>query len=151
MARGMAADEPIVSQASTEEFLEGFARTFGERPQREPGRRTYVYRGGRLVEQGGPDDTGFYAPEDEARNHVVSDSYMDGVTAHDREGKVRDIGSRAKRRAFMRDNDYVDSDDFKGEWQRKAKEREAYMKGERRDPALHDAVGRALYRAGKIR
>lgn len=146
MARGMANNEPTVSQAATEAYRDGFDRNFGERPTREPGRRVYVYRGGRLVEQGGPDDTGYYDESDDlARNHIVSDLYMDGVTALD----GTDIGSRAKRRRYMQERDLVDMDDFKETWKKAEKTREAMRNGTYGAAERRHMIGKALYEESK--
>lgn len=145
MARGTVVGEPIVSQAQTEEWDEGYERTFGERPQREPGRRSYVYRGGRLVERGGPDDTGFYDEADDARNHVVSDLYM--VGAHALDGT--DIGSRVKRRRYMQERDLVDMDDFKESWRNAEKVRESIRDGTHGAAERRQMIGKALYEESK--
>lgn len=146
--------DDIKSRTYTPEYGEGHERTFGAAPSepRQAKRTRYVYRNGRLVEQFGPEDTGpEVVEEDMARNHVMSDLYMVGVSATDREGKTVDIGSRAKRRAFMRANDFSDVDDWKGEWDAAAKRREKVKRGEVRDPALREALGRAAYEASKRR
>lgn len=157
MARGMANDEPTVSQANTAEFYEGFDRTFGDQPMRQPGRKSYVYRGGRLVERGGPDDTGFYDEADEARLHVVSDLYMNGVTVPGPDGPI-DIGSRAKRRAYMRSphpttgepRELADMSDFKGVWAEGEKKREAIRNGTYGAERRRESIARILYETEKM-
>lgn len=61
-----------------------------------------------------------YAPERRTAGAPVTDLYMNGVRATD----GTDIGSRAKRREYMRVHNLADADDFRGEWARKAQERE---------------------------
>ena len=48
----------------------------------------------------------------DARLGPVTDLYMDGVRAVD----GTDIGSRRKRRNYMRANGLADADDYKGTW-----------------------------------
>ena len=70
----------------------------------------------------------------------VTDLYMDGTRATD----GTDIGSRAKRRAYMKANNLADTDDFKETWARKAREREAIARGE--DSTRREAIARALHK-----
>src|SRR5574343_368420 len=69
----------------------------------------------------------------------VTDLYMDGVRATD----GTDIGSRAKRRAYMKAHGLADADDFKGVWEKAAKERDAIRRGE--DSTRREAIVRALH------
>lgn len=74
---------------------------------------------------------------------VFTDLYMDGAVATD----GTDIGSRAKRRAYMQVNNLADFDDFKGTWERADKERREGSPQSYRE--LREAVGRAAYEAGR--
>lgn len=143
----------VASRTNTPEFDAGYEAAFGPSKDeiRTPKRTRYVYRNGKCVEMGGPEDTGPENQGEDARLRVVSDLYMVGVSATGKDGKVTDIGSRAKRRDFMRRNDFVDTDDFKNEWAQKAKEREAFLRGEKRDPALRYQLGKTAYELSKKR
>lgn len=76
------------------------------------------------------------APLKMAKSHVVSDLYMDGIRTAD---TGIDIGSRAKRRAYMQENGLADFDDFKGTWDKAEKERAAP------DPTMREDIERAFY------
>lgn len=69
---------------------------------------------------------------------VMTDRYMEGVQATD----GTDIGSRRKRRDYMRANNLCDADDFKGVWRAARKERESIGQPNRE---RREQVGRALY------
>lgn len=101
MARGMAAGEDIVSQASTPAYREGVERIFGDKPV-QPGRWYIDPKTGNLLDHPPELELG------EGRVPVFSDLYMDGVRAPD----GTDIGSREKRRAFMQANGVVDAGDY---------------------------------------
>lgn len=143
--------EDIKSRAVTPEYMEGHARTFGSGSDevRPPRRTRYVYRNGRCVEQGGPEDTGPEEREDLARNHIMSDLYMVGTTTLDDNGKPVDLGSRAKRRAYMKENGLSDMSDWKNYWADAEKKREAIRNGTFDRAARRDAIGRAVYEASK--
>lgn len=70
----------------------------------------------------------------------VTDLYMDGARATD----GTDIGSRAKRRAYMKANNLADSDDFKEAWAKAAKEREEAFREGPKDPTRREDVARAI-------
>jgi hypothetical protein len=70
----------------------------------------------------------------------VTDLYMDGTRATD----GTDIGSRAKRRAYMRQNNLADADDFKGAWATAAKEREEARRDGPRDSTRREDIRRAM-------
>lgn len=90
-----------------------------------------------------------YVPESRQAGAPVSDLYMDGVRATD----GTDIGSRKKRREYMQARGLADADDFRGEWARAQKAREAaYVGGSGFDSShRREAVARALYDARKAR
>jgi predicted nucleic acid-binding Zn ribbon protein len=58
-------------------------------------------------------------------NVLAGDRYYDGLRATD----GTDISSRSKHREYMRRNGLTTADDFKGTWEKAAKEREAYRQG----------------------
>lgn len=74
----------------------------------------------KLVEVGGD-----YVPSSDSRNNIVSDLYMDGVRATD----GTDIGSRRKRKEYMKARGLVDTDDCKGIWEKARKERDDFYSG----------------------
>ncbi len=150
----MADFDDIKSRTVTPEYLEGHSRTFGTSTDevRTPKRTRYVYRNGKCVEQGGPEDVG--APDtqaDLAEFHVVSDLYMVGTTTLDDNGKAVDIGSRTKRRAYMKANGLSDVADWKQYWADAEKKREAIKNGTADRAARREAIGRAVYEASKRR
>lgn len=143
-------ERSVSSRTNTPEFDEGYETAFGPSSDeiRTPKRTVYVYRGGRMVERGGEDDTGAYDSSDEARLHIVSDLYMDGTRTAD---TGEDIGSRRKRREYMERNGLSDMSDWKGYWAKKAKEREAISRGEDPTGQRRQTIGRALYEQSKRR
>jgi hypothetical protein len=133
----MAAGEPIVSQASTPEYEDGHTRVFGERG---------VQRGRWYVDPKTGDlrDTPpAWTETDSQRVPVVTDRYMEGVCATD----GVDIGSRRKRRAYMRENGLVDHDDCKGMFAEARKERLKIRAGDHDHRERREQLGRALYEA----
>lgn len=144
MARGMVVGEPIVSQAQTKAFDEGYERTFGERPANVRGRYVYVAELGRCVKVG--ED---WRPTDAERVPVVGDSHYDGLQATD----GTDISTRTRHREYMRRHGLTTVDDFTETFKAKAKEREAYFT-EDRGPAeeskhRRETIGRAIYELEK--
>jgi hypothetical protein len=74
---------------------------------------------------------------------VVTDRYMEGVCTTD----GIDIGSRAKRREYMKITDSVDYDDCKGMW---AKAERLRREGDPADrKARRDLIGKLHYEATK--
>lgn len=88
-----------------------------------------------------------YVPPDSEKAPVFTDRYMEGVKAPD----GTDIGSRAKRRAYMQANGLADADDYKGVWAKAAKEREAFFSGQHDTQARREAVAQAIQAASKRR
>ena len=108
-------------------------------------RRRFVYRPnpdtGEVESIEVPTD---WEPEARGAKAPVTDLYMDGVRATD----GTDIGSRTKRREYMRANNLADTDDFKGTWEKAAKEREAIRTGKHDVEARREAIARACYQKG---
>lgn len=132
--RGTVIGEQVHSQAATEDFRKGYDAAFGADKKPQRGKWVYDERQQKLV----PADE--YVPphsEDDAAFHVVSDRYMEGVHATD----GTDIGSRAKRRAYMQENGLADYDDFSPAY------REGVKKDFERqqDRERHQALKRAIY------
>jgi hypothetical protein len=129
--RGSVAGEPIVSQAQTREFDEGYARTFGER---KPSRGRWVYDA-----QGNAIPAGEYVAPSEARTApVMVDRFMEGASSID----GVDLGSRAKRKEYMRRTGVADSSDYP----------KKYCEARRaaKDSATSEATKRAVVEVSKI-
>jgi hypothetical protein len=149
-------DRSVSSRTNTPEFDEGYEAAFGPSSDeiRTPKRAVYVYRGGRLVERGGEDDTGCYDSADEARLHIVSDLYMVGQTVPGPDGPI-DIGSRKKRREHMRSESPVtgeprelaDMSDYKETWAAGEKRQKAILDGSYGREQRREVIGRRLYEA----
>lgn len=137
MARGMVVNEPIVSQAQTKAFDEGYERTFGDRkPQR--GRWVWDAERGKLVSA-----EEYVPPASRSGTGIMVDRFMEGARAPD----GTDISSRAKRKAWQSASGTADYSDFKGAREKRAKEEAAKKRGEfKKDPALRDLIGRELYK-----
>ena len=135
--RGMVAGEAIQSQAGTDEFREGYERTFGDRkPQR--GRWVMTPKG--LI----PADE--YVPEALARDApIMMDRFYENTAATD----GTDIGSRRKHRQYMKEHGVTTADDFKGQWKQAQERREAVKHGHLPDPKRREALERAMYKLSK--
>lgn len=142
MARGMVVGETIstVAQAVGPEYRERFEATFGERPESR-GRWIWSKKLGKLVrpEEYEPEETeqAMYAP-------IISGRLHEGAVAPD----GTDIGTRARRRAWMREHDVVDYADGKS-LREKRRKMEADRKAGRFAPdrELRDMIGKKLYDA----
>jgi hypothetical protein len=116
--RGTPGGETPVSKANSEEFRSGYDRTFGNsKPQR--GRWVYDAAQGKLV------SVDEYVPQTRALDApIMVDRFMEGASTID----GQDIGSRAKRREYMRRNGVADASDVSSKWvqgRREEKERRA--------------------------
>jgi hypothetical protein len=138
MARGMVVGESIQSQASTDEFRDGYDRIFGDRkPQR--GRWIWDEAQQKLVS----------AEEYEPPSHAVDGPIMSGrcnenLVAPD----GTDIGTRARRKAWMKATGTADASDYTQAWKKAAAEKAARARGEfKPDKKLRDLIGRELYKA----
>jgi len=129
--RGSANDEPVVSQANSNAFREGYDRALGDhKPQR--GRWVLDPSTGHLV----PAEE-YVAPHENRPLMVMTDRFMEGAVATD----GADIGSRQKRRAYMQANGLADRDDFSAEYRNRVKrdfERQ-------QDRERHEAIRQAIY------
>jgi hypothetical protein len=143
MARGTVIGEPVVSQAGTPEFREGHSRTFGEsKPQR--GRWVWDEQRGCLV-----DASEYRAPARALNAPIIADRIHEGTTFHDGE-RVRDLGSRRKRREFLRETGLADATDYsKGCLEGKYRETERHY--DRRIESSAEQAARKLYHQGKMR
>jgi len=135
MARGMVNGEGIVSQASTDEFREGYERTFGDKkPTR--GRWVWDEKAQQLV----PAED--YVPEARALDApIMVDRFYENTSTI--EGV--DIGSRKKHRQYMKDRGLAPADDFSSSWYNRVRERQKTETNKGR----REAVARALYKMDK--
>lgn len=133
--RGTAANEPVQSQASTEEFRSGYDRSFGDRkPQR--GRWVMTPKGLVPAEEYVPEHIALNAP-------ILTDRVHEGQKAPD----GTPIDTRRKRAAWMRAADVVDYSDGESLRQKRAAEQAAKARGEfKPDKELRDIIGRELYK-----
>lgn len=136
----------------TEAYAENHERIFGKPQQRRGGRSVYRPGHPKANERGfvHVDDLGDEpAATSDQRVPVLTDRYMEGVRAVD----GTDIGSRTKRREYMKVKNLADADDFKGEWKKAAAERakvhEAAKSGKAQGvdrKARREAIARAVYK-----
>jgi hypothetical protein len=143
MARGSVVGEAIVSQASTPEYRDNHDRIFGER---KPFRGTLVW----------DDEAQKMVPADQYRPParavdapIIADRIHEGTFYDEGDRKV-DIGSRQKRRAFMRERGIEDATDCSASWRedrQRAKEREQ----DRRVERASEKAREKLYLQGKLR
>ena len=137
MARGMVVGEAVVSQANNDAYREGYAKALGDgKPQH--GRWVWDPDAKCLV------DAASYVPPARAVDApIISGRIHEGVVAPD----GTDIGSRAKRKAWMAATGTVDYDDFKGVRAKVRAEKAARARGEfKPDKELRDVIGRELYK-----
>lgn len=144
MARGSVVGESIQSQAATEEYRESHERVFGDRPKNVRGRWIWDEQAGKLVRA---ED---YVPPAMAVNApIISDRIHEGTT-FDEGGRVVDIGSRTKRREFMRRTGLEDAGDASRAWlegQRRDRERSL----DRATDRAFDEAARKLHNERKLR
>jgi hypothetical protein len=133
--RGTAAGEPIVSQAQTQAFDEGYDRTFGE-PSKERGRFVWDEAQGRLVRA-----EDYHAPERALDAPIMMDRFYENTCATD----GVDIGSRRKHRQYMRERGLTTVDDYKETFAKKAAEREAAKEGRVPSKTRRETLARAMY------
>lgn len=100
-----------------------FAYTMGGVPLPEPVEVSEDYHGG------------------DGRMPLFTDRHMEGDRATD----GTDIGSRAKRRDYMRANGLADASDYTQTHQKKAQERAAYFQGKHTNAQMGEAIARALH------
>ncbi len=143
MARGTVTGEGIVSQASTDELREAHERIWGDKPVQR-GRWVWDPEAQKLVRA---ED---YCPPSMARDApIIADRIHEGTHFDDGE-RVVDIGSRRKRREFMRRTGVEDAADASPQWfegKRKEKDRQV----DRSTDAAFESAARKLYSQGKIR
>lgn len=121
MARGTVVGEGVVSQANTQEFEEGYERTFGPAKKVERGRWIWDESQQKLVRA---ED---YVPPVLAINAPVCSGrlYENVGTAHD----GTPINSRKDYREYQKRTGVTQIGDFKDTWAKAQKEREQHRQG----------------------
>lgn len=113
-------------------------RIFGADRKPQRGRWIYDPAQGKCV----PADE-YVPPEAKHGAGIMVDRFMEGDRAPD----GTDIGSRRKRKDWMRATDSVDYSDFAGAREQRRKEEAAKARGEfKPDKSLRDLIGRELYK-----
>jgi len=69
-------------------------------------------------------------------NALAGDRHYEGMVGANGE----DIGSRTKHREYMKRSGLTTIDDFKGHFDRKAKERDEFYRGEQKDTSLRQEI-----------
>ena len=134
MARGIANNEPVVSQAQTRAYDAGYDR-IGRTPRAgERGRFVYDATLGRCV------PLGEYRAQDLARNApVMVDRFMENVRTTD----GIDIGSRGKRRDYMRAAGVADCSDYGLDYAQRVRSSHERTEEKHREGVVAEAFGRA--------
>ena len=144
MARGSVVGEQIISQAGTDDFREGFERVYGADVKPKRGRWVWDPEAGCLV------NACDYRPPVRALDApIIADRIHEGTTLDDGD-RVRDLGSRRKRREFLRETGLADAADYSPQYRERAaevREREA----DRRVDASAEAAARKLHQERKWR
>lgn len=144
MARGMVNGEVIQSQASTDEYRESHDRTFPTYERGQRGRWIWDASVGKLVRA---ED---YVPPTRALDApIITDRIHEGTT-FDEGNRVVDIGSRSKRREFMKRTGLEDSGDVSKSWlENQKRERERHL--DRVTDRAFDEAARKLHNERKLR
>lgn len=135
--RGMVAGQPIVTQAQSKEFDEGFDRIFGkERKPVEKGRFVYSQEAGQVVKVG----SGWTDAEQRALTATEGITYRNA-----RATDGTDISSRTKHRNYLKANNLSMASDFKEHWKKAEQHREAVQSGNADTRERREIIGRALH------
>lgn len=138
--RGTAANEPVVSQARTREWDEGYDRTFGADRKPQRGRWVWDPDAKRLV------DASTYQPPPQAVNApILAGRFYENTAAID----GTDIGSRAKHRRYMKEHGLTIASDYTNQWKRDEEKRKAAREGHIPSKTRREALERAMYRISK--
>jgi predicted metal-dependent HD superfamily phosphohydrolase len=140
MARGMANNERIVSQASSKEYEESCDRIFGA--DRSPQRGHWVWDEGqqKLVRAEA------YQRGTEVKTQISTDRHYENLNLVD--GTV--VNSRRQHKAYMERKGLTLASDFKDVWAKQKKDREAAKTGDFDRKARREALGRAAYAKGLL-
>jgi hypothetical protein len=135
--KGMVAGQAIQTGAQTKEFDENHERIFGSGKKPTRGRWVWHPKRGEMV----PADE--YVPEHEVASvPVLTDRHHENTSTVD----GQDIGSRAKRREYMKRTGLAEADDFKGHWADAPKRKAAEDARSVRE--IQDQVGRKAHELG---
>jgi hypothetical protein len=143
MARGTVVGEAVVSQANTDAYREAYDRSFGDR---KPERGTWVWN----REQQRMVPLGEHVPPPRALDApIIADRIHEGTTFDDGE-RVRDLGSRRKRREFLRETGLAEANDYSRSYREQAFKQQQRDHDRRIDAASEQAV-RKLHEQRKWR
>lgn len=137
----------IKTKPMTEEYAEGFDRSFGARVRVKGGR--FVYRPGHPA----ANERGFvpaHLAEPLVEQHGIEISVdRNYENLRTPEGVV--INSRRQHRDYMKANNLTHMSDFTGVWDKAAQERAKVAAGEHDVKQRREDIGRAIYEAQKER
>ena len=139
MARGTAVGEPVVSQANSEAYDEGYVRNFGDHP---PVRGKWIWdeRQQRLVSA---ED---YIPESKAVDApIMAGRFYENTAATD----GSDISTRRRHRDYMKAHGLTTADDYRETWKKAQERREAAKQGHIPDPKRREVLARKMYEIDK--
>jgi hypothetical protein len=139
MARGTVVNEPVTSQATTDAYREGLSRIYGDKPVKK-GRWIWDADAQRLI------SASEFIPRYNAKDApIITGRIHEGVTSPI-DGS--DIGTRAKRKAHMRQHDLIDKDDAPPAVLDRIKKDNEWSQDRKRREAMQQAA-RKLYSQGK--
>jgi hypothetical protein len=146
MARGMAAGEGITSQAQSAAFDEGADRLgLGKSERaRERGRFIWDEQAQKLVRA-----EDYRAPERAIDAPIIADRIHEGTHFDDGQ-RVRNIGSRRKRREFLRETGLSERSDYGPGWRERTRGEHERQLDRKTDGAFEQAA-KKLYHQGKLR
>lgn len=146
MARGMVVNEPIVSQAQTRAFDEGYDAAGLGKSEEAKERGRFVWDAERKCLVRAED---YRPPPAKCGTEIMADRVHEG-TFFDAGNGMEDIGSKSKRRQFMKAHGLEDATDATPEWRESIKKQQAREDAQRRRAAMERAA-RELYHQGKWR
>lgn len=128
------------SMPQSKEFDAGFDRTFGKPKAKNKGGRWVFNEKTKKLE---PVGAGWVNPDSE-RVPVFTDRYLEGMRTYD---TGEDIGSRAKRKAYMKRHGLADPQDFTEHRVKMQKKRADYLAGTDQEmrKEWRETFGRKLY------
>ena len=131
--RGMVAGQPIVSQAQTQAFDEGFDRTFGER-KRERGR--FIYRDGQCI----PVDADWTDTSGSGGHRSEAEVYGDAIAT---DGTP--INTRRRLREYLKETGLTHASDYSDAF----RAREKALKEQKSRKSTREALARSFYKHTK--
>jgi hypothetical protein len=140
MARGMANNEKIVSQASTKEYEEACDRIFGADRTPQRGRWVWDEAAQKLVR------AEEYRPP-AGRLQISMDTHYERLVMAD---GTTVVNSRRQHKEYLKRTGKALAADFKGVWEKTAKDREKFRAGDFDRKERREALGRAAYEKGLL-